>query len=31
VFYLIYTLYRESFPLIALTTYAKVMAGSASN
>src|SRR5438552_1273231 len=27
VFYLVYTLYREYFPLIALTTYAKVMAG----
>ncbi|HVO63958.1 MAG TPA: squalene--hopene cyclase [Terriglobales bacterium] len=26
VFYLVYTLYREYFPLIALTTYAKVMA-----
>ena len=26
VFYLIYTLYRDYFPLIALTTYAKVMA-----
>jgi squalene-hopene/tetraprenyl-beta-curcumene cyclase len=25
VFYLVYTLYREYFPLIALTTYAKVM------
>jgi squalene-hopene/tetraprenyl-beta-curcumene cyclase len=27
VFYLVYTLYREYFPLIALTTYAKVMVG----
>ena len=26
VFYLVYTLYRDYFPLIALTTYAKVMA-----
>jgi squalene-hopene/tetraprenyl-beta-curcumene cyclase len=28
VFYLIYTLYRQYFPLIALTTYAKAMAGA---
>ncbi len=27
VFYLVYTLYRDYFPLIALTSYAKVMAG----
>jgi squalene-hopene/tetraprenyl-beta-curcumene cyclase len=27
VFYLVYTLYRDYFPLIALTTYGKVMAG----
>jgi squalene-hopene/tetraprenyl-beta-curcumene cyclase len=27
VFYLVYTLYRDYFPLIALTTYNKVMAG----
>jgi hypothetical protein len=25
VFYLMYTLYRDIFPLIALTTYKKVM------
>jgi squalene-hopene/tetraprenyl-beta-curcumene cyclase len=31
VFYLAYHLYREYFPLIALTTYAKVMAGSEKN
>jgi squalene-hopene/tetraprenyl-beta-curcumene cyclase len=31
VFYLVYTLYRQYFPLIALTTYAKVMAGEAGN
>jgi squalene-hopene/tetraprenyl-beta-curcumene cyclase len=30
VFYLVYTLYRDYFPLIALTTYAKVMAGESS-
>jgi len=29
VFYLTYTLYRQYFPLIALTTYAKAMAGAA--
>ncbi|HEY1271142.1 MAG TPA: squalene--hopene cyclase [Terriglobales bacterium] len=29
VFYLVYTLYRQYFPLIALTTYAKVMAEKA--
>ncbi len=29
VFYLVYTLYRQYFPLIALTTYAKAMAGAA--
>jgi squalene-hopene/tetraprenyl-beta-curcumene cyclase len=31
VFYLVYTLYRDYFPLIALTTYAKVMAGETAN
>ena len=31
VFYLVYTLYRDYFPLIALTTYAKVMAGETNN
>lgn len=31
VFYLVYTLYRDYFPLIALTTYAKVMAGEANS
>jgi squalene-hopene/tetraprenyl-beta-curcumene cyclase len=31
VFYLVYTLYRDYFPLIALTTYAKVMAGENSS
>ncbi len=31
VFYLVYTLYRNYFPLIALTSYAKVMAGEASS
>jgi squalene-hopene/tetraprenyl-beta-curcumene cyclase len=29
VFYLTYTLYRQYFPLIALTTYSKAMAGAA--
>lgn len=31
VFYLVYTLYRQYFPLIALTTYAKVMASETGN
>lgn len=31
VFYLAYHLYRQYFPMIALTTYQKVMAGSTSN
>jgi squalene-hopene/tetraprenyl-beta-curcumene cyclase len=31
VFYLMYHLYREYFPLIALTTYSKVMAGKGSS
>jgi squalene-hopene/tetraprenyl-beta-curcumene cyclase len=30
VFYLVYTLYRDYFPLIALTAYAKVMAEETS-
>jgi len=30
VFYLKYHMYRQYFPLLALTTYAKVMAGIAS-
>jgi squalene-hopene/tetraprenyl-beta-curcumene cyclase len=31
VFYLVYTLYRDYFPLIALTAYAKVMAGESNS
>jgi hypothetical protein len=31
VFYLMYHLYREYFPLIALTTYSKVMAEQGSH
>jgi squalene-hopene/tetraprenyl-beta-curcumene cyclase len=31
VFYLVYTLYRQYFPLLALTTYSKMMSGEAGN